>query len=102
MEGQSTHQPTIDELRNTFNAMIGRLKQDAEKIPDELVGKAKLVQLEIFVAHSEGLQDPDDLMDFCLSALAKMKCSVDCARFDGLQNDNGVDLKSILFARLHE
>ena len=101
MAGESTRQPTIDELRNTFIAMMGRMKQDAEKISDELVGKAKLVQLEIFVAHSEDLQDPDDLMYFCLSALAKMKCSVDAARFDG-QNDDGVDLKSILFARLHE
>src|SRR6266404_8430648 len=84
MEGTMTleaiHQPTIDEIRNTFSAMIGRLKQDTDEIPDELVGKAKLVQLEIFLAHSKDISNPDELLDFCLSALAMMKCSIDASR----------------------
>jgi len=52
-----TLEATIDEIRNTFSAMIGRLKQDTDEIPDELVGKAKLVQLEIFLAHSKDISD---------------------------------------------
>src|SRR5258706_14338526 len=79
MAVEGTHQPTIDEIRNTFIAMIGRLQEDAEKIPDELVGKAKLVHLEIFLAHSRDISDPDELLDFCLPALAMMKCSIDGA-----------------------
>jgi hypothetical protein len=112
MAPKSTHQPTIDEIRNTFIAMIGRLKQDAEKIPDELVGKAKLVQLEIFLAHSRDISDPYELLDFCLPALAMMKCSIDGARLGrkgrltekalkGLQAHDGVDLSSIMFKGLH-
>src|SRR3979411_2119241 len=77
---ETIYQPTIDEIRNTFSAMIGRLKQDTDEIPDELVGKARLVQLEIFLAHSRSISDPDALLDFCLSALAMMKCSIDGAR----------------------
>jgi len=92
--------------------MIGRLKQDAEKIPDELVGKAKFVQLEIFLAHSRDISDPDELADFCLSALAAMKCSIDGSRLGrkgrliekalkGLRAQDRVDLSSIMFERLH-
>jgi hypothetical protein len=106
------HQPTIDGIRNTFIAMMGRLKQDAEKIPDELVGKAKLVHLEIFLAHARDIGDPDELLDFCLSALAMMKCSIDAARLGrpgrsiekalkGLRAHDRVDLSSIMFERLH-
>jgi hypothetical protein len=116
MEGTMTletiYQPTIDEIRNTFSAMIGRLKQDAEKIPDELVGKAKFIQLEIFLAHSRDISDPDKLLDFCLAALAKMKCSVDASRLGrrgrliekrlkDLRVHGRVDLSSIMFERLH-
>ena len=110
---EAIHQPTIDEIRNTFSAMIGRLKQDTDEIPDdELVGKAKLVQLEIFLAHSKDISDRDELLDFCLSALAMMKCSIDGARLGrkdlslkkalkGLRAHDGVDLSSIMFERLH-
>jgi len=51
-------QPTIDEIRNTFSAMIGRLKQDTDEIPDELVGRPSCVQLEIFLAHSKDISKP--------------------------------------------
>src|SRR5258706_3392157 len=112
MAAESTHQSTINEIRNTFIAMIGRLKRDAEKIPDELVGKAKLVQLEIFLAHSRDISDPEDLLDFCLSALAIMKCSINDSRFGrsgrliekalkGLRAQDRVDLSSIMFEPLH-
>ena len=109
---EAIHQPTIDEIRNTFSAMIGRLKQDTDEIPDELVGKAKLVQLEIFLAHSKDISNPDELLDFCLSALAMMKCSVDASRLGrrsrliekrlkDLRAHDRVDLSSIMFERLH-
>jgi len=116
MEGTMTleaiHQPTIDEIRNTFSAMIGRLKQDTDEMPDELVGRAKLVQLEIFLAHSKDISNPDELLDFCLSALAMMKCSVDASRLGrrsrliekrlkDLRAHDRVDLSSIMFERLH-
>jgi hypothetical protein len=112
MAPKGTHQLTIDEIRNTFIAMIARLQEDAEKIPDELVGKAKLVQLGIFLAHSRDISDLDQLLDFCLSALAVMKCSIDGARLGRqgrliekalkeLRAQDGVDLSSIMFKRLH-
>jgi hypothetical protein len=116
MEGTMTleaiHQPTIDEIRNTFSAMIGRLKQDTDEMPDELVGKAKLVQLEIFLAHSKDIGDREELLDFCLSALAMMKCSIDGSRLGrkgrliqkalkDLRAHDRVDLSSIMFERLH-
>jgi hypothetical protein len=112
MTSEAIHQPTIDEIRNTFSAMIGRLKQDTDEIHDELVGKAKLVQLEIFLAHSKDISNPDELLDFCLSALAMMKCSIDGARLGrkdlslkkalkGLRAHDRVDLSSIMFERLH-
>jgi hypothetical protein len=108
---EGTHQPTIDEIRKTFIAMIDRLQEDAEKIPDELVGKAKLVQLKIFLAHSRDISDPDELLDFCLSVLAMMKCSIDGARLGrqgrliekalkGLRAHDGADLSLIMFERL--
>jgi hypothetical protein len=91
--------------------MIGRLKQDTDEIPDELVGKAKLVQLEIFLAHSKDIGDREELLDFCLSALAMMKCSIDGSRLGrkgrliqkalkDLRAHDRVDLSSIMFERL--
>lgn len=108
---EGTHQPTIDEIRKTFIAMIDRLQEDAEEIPDELVGKAKLVQLKIFRAHSRDISEPDKLLDFCLAALAMMKCSIDGSRLGrqgrlaekalkGLRAHDDVDLSSIMFDRL--
>src|SRR3981081_3148516 len=111
MAPKSTHQPRIDEIRNVFIAMIDRLQEDAEKIPDELFGKAKVVQLQIFLAHSKDISDPDELLDFCLSALGMMKCSIDGARLGrrdrsiekalkGMRAHDRVDLRSIMFQRL--
>jgi hypothetical protein len=108
---EGTHQPTIDEIRKIFTAMIDRLQEDAEKIPDELVGKAKLVHLKIFLAHSRDISEPDKLLDFCLAALAMMKCSIDGSRLGrqgrlvekalkGLRAHDDVDLSSIMFDRL--
>jgi hypothetical protein len=110
-ETMGTQHPTIDEIRKTFIAMIDRLQEDAEKIPDELVGKAKLIQLEMFLAHSRDISDPDELLDFCLAALARMKCSIDGARLgqqgrlvekalNGLRAHDRVGLSSIMFERL--
>jgi hypothetical protein len=106
-----THRPTIDEIRRTFIAMIDQLQEDAEKIPDELVGKAKLVQLKMFLAHSRDISDPEELLVFCLAALARMKCSIDGARLgqqgrlvekglNGLHAHDSVGLSSIMFERL--
>ena len=111
MASKSTHQPTISEIRNTFIAMIDRLQEDAEKIPDELVGKAKLVHLKMFLEHSRDISDPDELLDFCLSALAMMKCSIDGSRLGrqdrsiekalkGMRAHDRVDLNAIMFERL--
>jgi hypothetical protein len=111
MAPKGTHQPTIKEIRNTFIAMMDLLQEDAEKIRDELVGKAKLVQLKIFLAHSRDISDPDELLDFCLSALAMMKCSIDGSRLGrqgrsiekalkGMRAHDRVDLSSIMFQRL--
>jgi hypothetical protein len=110
LEGR--HQPTIDEIQKTFTAMIDRLQEDVELIPDELVGKAKLVHLKIFLAHSREISDPDELIDFCLAALVKMRCSIDRAclgkqgasteeAYKGPRAHDGVDLNSIMFERLH-
>jgi hypothetical protein len=111
MASKSTHQPTINEIRNTFIAMIDRLQEDAEKIPDELVGKAKLVHLKIFLEHSRDIRNSDELLDFCLSALAMMKCSIDRLRLGrqgrsiektlkGLRAHDRVNLSAIIFERL--
>jgi hypothetical protein len=107
----NTHQPTISEIRNTFIAMIDRLQEDAEKIADELVGKAKLIYLKIFLEHSRDISDPDELLDFCLSVLATMKCSIEGSRLGrqgrsiekalkGLRAHDRVDLSAIMFERL--
>jgi len=39
--------PTTKEIRVTFFAMLDRLEEDALTISDEIVGKAKLVHLEL-------------------------------------------------------
>lgn len=112
MASKSTYQPTIDEIQRTFIAMIGRLQEDAQNISDELTGKAKLIQLGIVLAHSKDIGDPDELLDFCLSALATMKCSIDAAQLGRqgrliekalkkLRAHDCVDLRSIMFERLH-
>ena len=111
MAPTSTHQPTISEIRNTFIAMIDRLQEDAEKMADELVGKAKLIHLKIFLEHSRDISDPDELLDFCLSTLATMKCSIEGSRLGrqgrsieralkGLRAHDRVDLSAIMFERL--
>jgi hypothetical protein len=111
MAPKITQQPTIDEIRNTFVAMIGRLKEGVEKIPDELLGKAKLVHLEIFLAHSRDIIDPNQLLDFCLSVLVKMKYSIDAAgsaeqgrltgkALKGPRSHDGGELDSIMFEGL--
>ena len=111
MAPKITQQPTIDEIRNTFVAMIGRLKEGVEKIPDELLGKAKLVHLEIFLAHSRDIIDPNELLDFCLSVLVKMKYSIDAAgsgqqgrltgkALKGPRSHDGGELNSIMFEGL--
>jgi hypothetical protein len=106
-------QLTIDEIRRAFRTMMRRLQVTAEEIPDWLVRDAKLIHVEILLAHSEKIEDPDKLVDYCLAALGKMKCSIDGARFslrgplidlalEGLQNDDGADLKSVMYAALHD
>ena len=93
--------------------MIARLQKDAQNISDELTGKAKLIHLEVLLAHSKDIGDPDELLDFCLSALATMKCSIDAARLGRqgrliekalkkLLAHDCVDLRSIMFERLGE
>jgi hypothetical protein len=96
---KSTPQPTINQIRHTFIAMIDRLQQDAEKIPDELVGKAKLVHLKIFLEHSKVISDSDELLDFCLSALAMMKCSIEGSR---LGRQGRSIKKALKVMRLHD
>jgi hypothetical protein len=110
MEG--TMRPTtIDEIRNTFIAMIGRLKKDSEEIPDEHLAKAKLVHLEIFLEHSRDIDDADLLLDFSMSVVTKMKCSIAGARLGrqgrviekalkSLEPQDRVDLRSIMIERL--
>jgi hypothetical protein len=111
MTSDRNDQPTIDEIRKTFRAMIERLEIRAEEIPDWLVRKAKLVHLKILLEHSKHKNNSDELIDFCLPSIMKMKCSIDGARFglpgplidpilEGLQNGDGVDLKSIMLAGL--
>jgi hypothetical protein len=112
MTSDRNDQPTIDEIRKTFGAMIERLHISVEQIPDWLVRKAKFVQLKILLEHSKHMNDSDELTDFCLSSIVKMKCSIDGARFglpgplidpvlEGLQNGDGVNLKSVIFAGLY-
>jgi hypothetical protein len=111
MELKRIPQPTISEIRHTFTAMINRLQEDAEKISDDLVGKAKLVQLKTFLAHSKDISEPDELLDFCLSALTTMKCSIGALRLGRqgrsiekalkvLRVHGRAGLSSILFERL--
>jgi hypothetical protein len=113
MTSDSSDKLNVEEILKVFRAMMGRLQVNADAIPDRLVRKARLVQLEVFLAHSKELNDPDKLTDFCVSALTKMKCSIDGDLVsqrgpliylgpDELRNGDGVDLKSIMFAGLHK
>jgi hypothetical protein len=103
--------PALEEMRRAFRAMIRRLQANANNIPDWLVRKAKLAHLEIFLAHSETIDDSDEMINFCVTAVAKMKCSIDGHRYslrgplidlaiEGLQDDDEVDLKSVIYAGL--
>ena len=105
-----TSNPALEEMRRAFRAMIRRLQANADNIPDCLVRTAKL-HLEIFLAHSENIDDSDEMINFCLTAVAKMKCSIDGHRYslrgplidlalEGLQYDDDVDLKSVIYAGL--
>jgi hypothetical protein len=100
-----------EEIRRAFRSMVRRLQGSADTIPDRLVRKAKLAHLEILLAHSETINDSDEMIDFCLTAVAKMKCSIDGARYslrgplidlalEGLRDDDEVDLKSVIYAGL--
>jgi hypothetical protein len=112
MASQRMHRPTAKEIRNTFFAMLERLEEDALTISDEIVGKTKLVHLELFRAHCTDISDPEVLTDFCISAVATMKYSIDAARLGGRQGQSiekvlkrmqvrdRVDLSSILFQGL--
>jgi hypothetical protein len=82
---------TIEEIRKTFVAMVRRLQTRAEKIPDQYLQGAMLIHLEIFLAHARKIDDPDELLDFCIFALAKMKYSIDSA-----QADEGPDLGAVI------
>lgn len=91
MTSKSNDNLSIEQIRKTFVAMISRLQTRAEKIPDQYLQGAKLIHLEIFLAHARKIDDPDELLDFCISALAKMKYSIDRA-----QADEGPDLGAII------
>jgi len=87
----------VEEIRSVFRAMICRLELRTETIPDRLVATAKMAQLMIFLAHSEKMDDPEKLMDYCLSVLAKMKPAVDGEQLrPGFPNRDDMALKSIL------
>ncbi|XIA64951.1 hypothetical protein ACFIOY_00225 [Bradyrhizobium sp. TZ2] len=93
----------LEEIRSAFRAMIRRLEASTDAIPDCLVAKAKVAHIKIFLAHSEKIDDPDKLIDYCLSVLAKMKRSIDGAQLrPDVHNGDGVDLRSILYAGLYQ
>lgn len=106
-------QPTMNEIRKTFRGMVRRLQFSAQRVPDWQVRDAKIMHLEILLAHSINISDPDELTDFCLASIAAMKCSIDAARvgprdplvdfaFEDIHNDEAtVDIRSIIYAALH-
>jgi hypothetical protein len=104
---------TIGQIRKTFIAMMEQLGELTEKMPDELVRKAALVQLRILALHSADISDRHDLLDFCLSTVTTMKCSIDATLLprDGrsikealgrLREEDHVNLSSIIFDKLQK
>ena len=112
MASQGNYQATIEEIRNIYRAMIDRLRTRAEKISDEKVRNLNLAHLQTFLDHSEKIDDPDELEEFFLVSLSRMKCSIDGARFmlrgllidlalEGLENNHATDPKWISYAALY-
>ena len=93
--------------------MIARPQEDAQNILRRAYRKGQANSAwDRAVAHSKDIGDPDELLDFCLSALATMKCSIDAAQLGRqgrliekalkkLRAHDCVDLRSIMFERLH-
>jgi|SRR6266404_8937641 len=112
MASQGNYHASIEEIRKIYRAMISRLRTCAENVPDNPVGKLNLAHLETFLDHSEEIDDPDELEEFFLVSLSRMKCSIDGARFslrgplidlalEGLENDDATDPKWITYAALY-
>jgi hypothetical protein len=106
-------EPTIGEIRNTFVAMIDRLAKHTDKMPEEFVRKATLIQLKILALHSQDISNRDELLDFCLSAVTNMKYCIDAARLGGdgrpikkalkrLRAEDHVNIGSIIFDKLQK
>ena len=61
--------------------MLVKLKSGAATIPDGAVRRAKLAKLDAIAEESHQTDDVDVLLDYTISAIAIMKCSVEAARF---------------------
>jgi hypothetical protein len=112
MASQGNYQATIEEIRKIYRAMIDRLRTCAEKISDEKVRNLNLAHLQTFLNHSEKIDDPDELEEFFLVSLSRMKCSMDGARFmlrgllidlalEGLENDDATNPRWVTYAALY-
>ena len=73
--------PTISEIRTVLDAMLVNLKSRAATIPDGAVRRAKLAKLNAIAEESHQTDDADALLEYAISAIAIMKCSVEAARF---------------------
>ena len=73
--------PTVSEIRTVLEAMLVNLKSKAATIPDAAVRRAKLTKLDAIARESHQTEDVTELLEYAISAIAIMKCSVEAARF---------------------
>lgn len=100
---------SVDEVKDAFCAVARVLQAKAEMQSDWLDGKAKIAQLEIFLAHAQRVSEREELLHFCCAVLDKFNAfslPANGAYIFAMANKNfrkdlKIDLKSILSAGLN-
>jgi hypothetical protein len=98
--------PTISEIRAVLKAMLVILKSRAATIPDGAVRRAKLAKLNAIAEESHQTDDVEELLEYAISAIAIMKCSIEAAKFslqatlvdlalDGLLSSDDEELRRV-------
>ena len=72
---------TVSEIRVVLEAMLENIKSRAATIPDTAVRRAKVAKLNAIAEELHQTDDVDVLLEYVISAIAIMKCSVEAARF---------------------